>query len=75
MGAGECGEESASESRDCRWEERAGLPGVPYRFAIENEGEIEGVALRIAPGGALIVRTDGGERTVELADARVVRPS
>ena len=55
------------------WEARAGLPGVPYRFAIEGEGEIDGLALRIAPGGALVVQTAGGERTIELAEARVVR--
>lgn len=56
-----------------RWEKRAGLPGAAYRFTIEGEGEIEGDALRIAPGGAIVVRTVDGERTIDLAEARVAR--
>ena len=57
-----------------RWEERAGLPGVPYRFAIDGEGEIEAQALRIASGGGLVVQNVAGERTIDLAEARVIRP-
>ena len=56
-----------------RWEQRAGLPGVRYRFAMEGGKELEGEALRIAPGGGLVIRANGEERTIELADARVLR--
>ena len=55
------------------WERRAELP-LSYHFTFEGAGRLEGVALRLAHGGGLVVREPGGERTVELADAvRVVR--
>ena len=65
-------EQPESIARD--WERRAGVPGARYRFRFEDGREVEGEALRIAPGGGLVVRATNGElRTIELADARVVR--
>jgi BirA family biotin operon repressor/biotin-[acetyl-CoA-carboxylase] ligase len=56
------------------WERRAGFPGTRYRVALEDGVEIDGEALRIAPGGGLVLRVYGVERTIELADqARVIR--
>jgi BirA family biotin operon repressor/biotin-[acetyl-CoA-carboxylase] ligase len=56
------------------WERRAGLPGAAYRLLVDGEGvPFEAVALRLAPDGALIVKTAAGERSVTLADARVLR--
>lgn len=63
----------APETIAREWEARAELP-VRYRFALEDGTQIEGTALRLAPGGGLVVRTAEGERVIELADeVRVVR--
>jgi hypothetical protein len=56
------------------WERRALKPAMRYRFALENGEELEGDALRLAASGGLMLRTDTGERVVELADrVRIVR--
>jgi BirA family biotin operon repressor/biotin-[acetyl-CoA-carboxylase] ligase len=55
------------------WEERAALPGRPYRVRLDADGTIlEGAALRLDREGGLVVQVDGRERVVHLADARVV---
>jgi biotin-(acetyl-CoA carboxylase) ligase len=55
-----------------RWEHRAQLPGTVYRYRNDADGlEREGVALRIGPHGALIVRDANRERTIDMADVRV----
>jgi BirA family biotin operon repressor/biotin-[acetyl-CoA-carboxylase] ligase len=56
------------------WEARAGLAGTPYRLLVDGSSEpFEAVAQSIAPDGGLIVIHDGRERTIALADARVLR--
>lgn len=55
------------------WERRAALDGTPYRLLVDGEGELDAVARRIAPGGALVVAVGGHERPISLADARVLR--
>ncbi|MBV8643759.1 MAG: biotin--[acetyl-CoA-carboxylase] ligase [Candidatus Eremiobacteraeota bacterium] len=55
------------------WEERAGLRGRPYRLRLDADGRvIDGTAVRLDPAGGLVVAVDGAERTIHLADARVV---
>ncbi len=55
------------------WEERAALRGRPYRLRLDADGSIvEGTALRLDPEGGLVLRADGRERVVHLADARVL---
>jgi BirA family biotin operon repressor/biotin-[acetyl-CoA-carboxylase] ligase len=55
-----------------RWERRAQLFGTVYRYRNDADGaEREGVAQRIGPHGALIVRDASGERTIDMADVRV----
>lgn len=39
-----------------------------------GEGELTGRALRVADDGALVVATDGGDRTIRAGDVREVRP-
>jgi BirA family biotin operon repressor/biotin-[acetyl-CoA-carboxylase] ligase len=57
-----------------RWERRAGLDGTRYRLAVDGEAEtFSATARRIAPGGGLVIERDGIERTIALADARVLR--
>lgn len=58
-----------------RWERAAGLPGIPYRVHVDGEdGPIDVTALRLSNDGGLIVRTAANaERTINLADARVLR--
>jgi BirA family transcriptional regulator, biotin operon repressor / biotin---[acetyl-CoA-carboxylase] ligase len=54
------------------WEERANLRGRNYRLRIDADGSIiDGTALRLDGEGALVIATRDGERTVNLADARV----
>jgi BirA family biotin operon repressor/biotin-[acetyl-CoA-carboxylase] ligase len=57
------------------WDEAAGLPGRPYRIALDGEVEsFETIAEGLATGGGLQVRRKGGAmETVSLADARVLR--
>jgi BirA family biotin operon repressor/biotin-[acetyl-CoA-carboxylase] ligase len=56
------------------WEKAAGLPGIRYRLLLDGESEpFEAAALRLLPGGALLVDHDGARREVSLADARVLR--
>ncbi|HZV76318.1 MAG TPA: biotin--[acetyl-CoA-carboxylase] ligase [Candidatus Babeliales bacterium] len=59
------------------WDEAADLPGRPYRIALDGEAEpFEAVARGLANGGGLrVVRENGAQETVSLADARVLRPS
>jgi BirA family biotin operon repressor/biotin-[acetyl-CoA-carboxylase] ligase len=55
-----------------RWERRAELAGTVYLYRNDADGiEREGVAQRIGPHGALIVRDADGERTIDMADVRV----
>jgi BirA family biotin operon repressor/biotin-[acetyl-CoA-carboxylase] ligase len=55
------------------WERRAGLNGTVYRYRNDADGiEREGVAERIGPHGALIVRDAAGEHAVDMADVRVI---
>mgnify|MGYP001279908398 CR=1 FL=1 len=56
-----------------RWEAAASLDGTPYRLALDNGEAFEAVAQRLGPDGALIVKVGDEERTIHLADARVVR--
>ena len=56
------------------WERRANLAGTPYRLLIDGESTpLDAVAKRLGPDGSLIVDDRGVERTVTLADARVLR--
>jgi BirA family biotin operon repressor/biotin-[acetyl-CoA-carboxylase] ligase len=57
------------------WDGAAGLPGRPYRIALEGEAEsFETIAEGLATGGGLRVRREGGAmEIVSLADARVLR--
>jgi BirA family biotin operon repressor/biotin-[acetyl-CoA-carboxylase] ligase len=56
------------------WEARAGLAGTTYRILVDGESEaFEAKALRLAGDGGLVVEVGGSERTISLADARVVR--
>ena len=56
------------------WESLAGLPGVRYRLAFDDGTQLEGEALRLSPSGALVIRTQSGEHTVDLAsEVRALR--
>lgn len=56
------------------WERAAGLPGMRYRILLDGErSPFESRALRLSTDGALVVDHAGRERTVALADARVLR--
>lgn len=55
------------------WEDRAALRGRPYRLRLDADGTIvAGTALRLGDEGALVIDEGGRERSVQLADARVV---
>jgi BirA family biotin operon repressor/biotin-[acetyl-CoA-carboxylase] ligase len=55
------------------WEERAELRGRPYRVRMDADGSlVEGTALRLDGDGGLVLAVADGERSVHLADARVV---
>ncbi|MFY9780348.1 MAG: biotin--[acetyl-CoA-carboxylase] ligase [Candidatus Baltobacteraceae bacterium] len=57
-----------------QWQRRAELNGKRYLLAVDGEAEpFSATARRIAPGGGLVVERDGAERTIALADARVLR--
>ena len=48
--------------------------GTPYRLLVDGEARpFDAVAQRLAPDGSLVVTSDGQERTISLADARIVR--
>jgi biotin-(acetyl-CoA carboxylase) ligase len=56
-----------------RWAHRAHLPGTRYRYRRDSDGiERDGIAVRIGPQGALIVRGEHGEESIEMADVRIV---
>ena len=56
------------------WEARAELRGTTYRILVDGESEpFEATALRLTDDGGLVVDVGGGERTISLADARVLR--
>ncbi len=56
------------------WETAAGIPGMVYRIALDGEKQpFEAEALRLMTGGALMVKHEGVERTIALADARILR--
>lgn len=55
-----------------RWESQARLAGTVYRYRSDIDGiEREGVAQRIGPHGALIVRDPHGEHAIDMADVRI----
>jgi BirA family transcriptional regulator, biotin operon repressor / biotin---[acetyl-CoA-carboxylase] ligase len=55
------------------WEARAGLRGRPYRLRLDaDDSVLAGTALRLDPEGGLVLKADGRERIVHLADARVI---
>jgi BirA family biotin operon repressor/biotin-[acetyl-CoA-carboxylase] ligase len=55
------------------WEERAELRGRRYRLRLDADGSVvEGTALRLDAEGGLVLLAGGRERTVHLADARVI---
>jgi len=56
------------------WERRAQLPGPRYRLLPDGAREpFEAIARCLSPDGGLVVEVDGQERTIGLADARVLR--
>ena len=56
------------------WEARAALAGTAYRLLVDGEAEpLEAAARRIGDDGGLVVETNGVERSIALADARVLR--
>lgn len=56
------------------WEARAELRGTTYRILVDGETEpFEARALRLSVDGGLVVDLGGAERTISLADARVLR--
>jgi BirA family biotin operon repressor/biotin-[acetyl-CoA-carboxylase] ligase len=56
------------------WERRAQLDGTPYQLQLDGSPTpFRGTARRIESDGALVVESDGIERIVNLADARVIR--
>jgi BirA family biotin operon repressor/biotin-[acetyl-CoA-carboxylase] ligase len=56
------------------WDGAAELPGARYRILLDGEtAPFEATALRLLPGGALLVDHDGAQREITLADARVLR--
>lgn len=57
------------------WDEAASLPGRRYRIQLDGRDDaFEAVAQGLAAGGGLrILREDGSERIVAVADARVLR--
>ncbi len=55
------------------WELRAHLAGATYRLRLDESGEeLTATALRLGPDGTLIVRAQGAERAIALADATVI---
>jgi BirA family transcriptional regulator, biotin operon repressor / biotin---[acetyl-CoA-carboxylase] ligase len=56
------------------WQFAALVPGTRYRLLLDGESQpFEATALRLLPGGALLVDRDGIRREIALADARVLR--
>lgn len=56
------------------WESGAQIPGARYRIALDAGGEpFDATALRLLPGGALLVDDGNAQREITLADARVLR--
>lgn len=56
------------------WERAAGVPGTRYRILVDGEPDpFDSRALRLSADGALIVEHAGRQRTIALADARVLR--
>ncbi len=55
------------------WEERAELRGRPYRLRLDADGSVvSGRAVRLGAEGGLVIDDGAGERTIHLADARVI---
>lgn len=55
------------------WEREAGLP-QRYRLQLDSEPDaFEAIALRLLPGGSLLVDHNATRREISLADARVLR--
>jgi len=57
-----------------RWEPLANVPGQAYRILKDGETQpFEAAALRLLPGGSLLVQSGGEQREISLADARALR--
>lgn len=57
-----------------RWEPLANVPGQPYRILKDGETQpFDAAALRLLPGGSLLVESAGEQREISLADARALR--
>ncbi len=55
------------------WELRAHLAGEMYLLRLDESGEeFTAAGLRLGPDGTLVVRYDGAERVIALADATVI---
>lgn len=56
------------------WEPAAHIPGARYRLLLDGEPEpLDATAVALAQGGELVVETGGEQRSIALADARVLR--
>lgn len=56
------------------WERAANIPGAPYRILRDGESEpFDAIAVRLLPGGSLLVDRAGTNEEVHLADARILR--
>ncbi|MBD5656303.1 MAG: hypothetical protein IAI50_14150, partial [Candidatus Eremiobacteraeota bacterium] len=56
------------------WETRSQLHGTPYRLLIDGTTDpLDAIAQRLDDDGSLIVESNGSERRIMLADARVLR--
>jgi BirA family biotin operon repressor/biotin-[acetyl-CoA-carboxylase] ligase len=56
------------------WESAAGIPGTRYRLIFDDGVQVEGEAMRLSSSGGLVIRTDRGEQTIDLAaEVRALR--
>lgn len=56
------------------WEPLANVPGQPYRILKDGETQpFDAAALRLLPGGSLLVQSGDEQREISLADARALR--
>lgn len=56
------------------WEPLAQIPGIRYRIALDaNPQPFDAIALKLLPGGSLLVDDNGAQREISLADARILR--
>lgn len=56
------------------WESLAQIPGIRYRIALDADPQpFDATALKLLPGGSLLVDDYGTTREISLADARILR--